>query len=113
MPEGRMPNVLTNSGYPLSRIGLGTAVFGNDGPEPMRARRTILATRRPATAWSLAWTGISAIAVDARCPEHIDAVAEAPAIGLSVRDVSDIANLLPDLDGDRGPGHPRRFAKTA
>lgn len=118
MPEGRMPNILTtDSGQPLSRIGLGTAAFGSDGDEPVRARLKTIATRRHAsaiaTARSPAWPRISAIAVGARCPEHIDAVADAPAIELSARDFSDIANLSPDLGSDLGPVHPRRFAKAA
>lgn len=78
-----------------------------------------IATRRHATpasvaaAWSLSWPGVAGVAVGARCPEHIASVASAPEIELSVRDLSDIANLLPTLGAERGPYHPRRFAKAA
>jgi len=77
------------------------------------AQRRHTAPSAVATAWSLAWPGIAAAAVGARTPEEVDAVADATAIELSVRDLSDIANLLPNLGGDLGPVHPRRFAKAA
>lgn len=94
---------------------------GGGAPETAQARELLrtIAQRRHATpaavavAWSLAWPGVSAVAVGARCPEHVDAVAGAPDIELSVRDLSDIANLLPDIGSDLGPVHPRRFAKAA
>jgi aryl-alcohol dehydrogenase-like predicted oxidoreductase len=83
-----------------------------------RLIRTVAVRRRVApaavaAAWSLVWPGVAGVAVGARCPEHVEAVAAAPDIELSVRDLSDIANLLPALGGGRGPVHPRRFAKAA
>ncbi|WP_026791733.1 aldo/keto reductase [Pleomorphomonas oryzae] len=86
---------------------------------PLRQLLQTIATRRHAmpsavaAAWSLTWLGIAGIAVGAQCPEHIAAVASAPEVELSVRDLSDIANLLPTLGPERGPLHPRRFAKAA
>lgn len=87
--------------------------------DPLRQLLQTIAARRHATpsavaaAWSLSWPGIAGIAVGARCPEHVAAVTSAPEIELSVRDLSDIANLLPTLGAERGPIHPRRFAKAA
>lgn len=66
-----------------------------------------------AVAWSLAWPGIAAVAVGAPTDAEVDAVAEAEAIELSVRDLSDIANLLSTLGSGFGPVHPRRFARAA
>lgn len=86
---------------------------------PLRQLLQTIATRRHATpsavaaAWSLTWPGIAGVTVGARCPEHVDAVAAAAEIELSVRDLSDLANLLPTLGAGRGPLHPRRFAKVA
>ncbi len=87
--------------------------------KPLRQLLHTIAARRHAapaaiaTAWSLTWQGVAGVAVGARCPEHIAAVVPAPEIELSVRDLSDIANLLPTLGTERGPYHPRRFAKAA
>ncbi|SCM76915.1 putative aldo/keto reductase [uncultured Pleomorphomonas sp.] len=86
---------------------------------PLRHLIQTIAGRRHATppavaaAWSLTWPGVAGVAVGARCPEQVAAVAPAPEIELSVRDLSDIANLLPTLGAGRGPLHPRRFAKAA
>lgn len=99
----------------------GDLAVPNDGAHTSRVNDLLhaIAQRRHtspaavAIAWSLAWPGVSAVTVGTRCPEHIDAIADAPAITLSVRDLSDIANLLPVIGGDLGPVHPRRFAKAA
>lgn len=86
---------------------------------PLRQLLRMIAARRHAapsaiaTAWSLTWPGVAGVAVGARCPEHVTAIARASEIDLSVRDLSDIANLLPALGDGRGPLHPRRFAKVA
>lgn len=66
-----------------------------------------------AVAWNLAWPGIAAVTVGARSEAEVDAIAEAEAIELSVRDLSDIANLLSTLGSGFGPVHPRRFARAA
>jgi aryl-alcohol dehydrogenase-like predicted oxidoreductase len=66
-----------------------------------------------AVAWSLAWPGIAAVTVGARTEDEVDAIAEAEAIELSVRDLSDIANLLSGIGSGFGPVHPRRFARAA
>lgn len=87
--------------------------------EPLKQLLDTIAARRHATpaaiatAWSLTWPGVAGVAVGSRCPEHIAEVVSAPEIELSVRDLSDIANLLPTLGAERGPLHPRRFAKAA
>ena len=92
---------------------------GDPGLEPLRRLLRTIASRRHAApsavaaAWSLTWPGVAGVAIGARCPEHITAIVRAPEIELSVRDLSDIANLLPTLGGGRGPLHPRRFAKVA
>ena len=79
----------------------------------MIAARRHAAPSAIAAAWSLTWPGVAGVAIGARCPEHVTAIARAAEIDLSVRDLSDIANLLPTLGGGRGPLHPRRFAKVA
>lgn len=108
-------------------LGGGTLVSPNNAngkssaPElqPLRQLLDTIAARRHASpaaiaaAWSLTWPGVAGIALGARCPEHMAAVISAPEIELSVRDLSDIANLLPTLGAERGPLHPRRFAKAA
>ncbi len=92
---------------------------GEPALDPLRRLLRTIAARRHAApsavaaAWSLTWPGVAGVAVGTRCPEHVAAVAPAPEIELSVRDLSDIANLLPTLGGGRGPLHPRRFAKVA
>ena len=92
---------------------------GEPALEPIRRLLRTIATRRHAApsavaaAWSLTWPGVAGVAIGARCPEHVTAIARAPEIELSVRDLSDIANLLPTLGSGRGPLHPRRFAKVA
>lgn len=94
-------------------------MLGDPALEPLKRLLRTIATRRHATppavaaAWSLAWPGITGLAVGARCPEHVTALIAASDIELSVRDLSDIANLLPTLGAERGPLHPRRFAKAA
>jgi aryl-alcohol dehydrogenase-like predicted oxidoreductase len=90
-----------------------------DALQPVRRLlQTIAARRRTtpaavATAWSLSWPGVAAVAVGARSADEVVAVAKAAEIELSVRDLSDIAKLLPALGGGRGPVHPRRFSDAA
>ncbi|WP_370675426.1 aldo/keto reductase [Pleomorphomonas sp. PLEO] len=102
----------------VSPDNLGSA--SNELPlEPLRQLLRTIASRRHAApsavaaAWSLTWPGVAGVAIGARCPEQLTAIARAAEIDLSVRDLSDIANLLPTLGSERGPLHPRRFAKAA
>lgn len=106
------------SGALVSPDTAGSAPNGSQ-LKPLRQLLDTIAARRHASpaaiaaAWSLSWQGVAGVAIGARCPEHIAAVIPAPEIELSVRDLSDIANLLPTLGAERGPFHPRRFAKAA
>lgn len=96
-----------------------TAEAPGDALQPLRRLLWTIAARRRTTpaavavAWSLNWPGVAAVAVGARSADEVAAVAKAAEIELSVRDLSDIAKLLPALGGGRGPVHPRRFADVA
>lgn len=119
MPTSTVIAYRTLGGGGLVSIGGPTDAPDKPALYPLKQLLQTIATRRHATpsavaaAWSLTWPGIAGVAVGARCPEHIAAVASAPEIELSVRDLSDIANLLPTLGTGCGPLHPRRFAKAA
>lgn len=122
LPWRREPAPAVIATHPLA----GGQLVAEDHDEALtpstRKLRDLLAaigTRRHASpaavavAWNLAWPGIAAVAVGARTEAEVDAVAEAEAIELSVRDLSDIANLLSTLGSGFGPVHPRRFARAA
>lgn len=87
--------------------------------EPLRRLLQTIGSRRHAApsavaaAWSLMWPGVASVVVGARNPEQIAATAAAPEIELSVRDLSDIANLLTAVGAEQGPLHPRRFTRAA
>ena len=107
------------AGGELTTAGRLAEMLGAPSLEPLRQLLRTIAGRRRATpssvaaAWSLTWPGIAGLAIGTRSPEHIADIVAAPDIELSVRDLSDIANLLPTLGAGQGPSHPRRFAKAA
>lgn len=86
---------------------------------PLRELLQSIAARRRATpaaiaaAWNLRWPGVASIVARIEKADDVTEIARATEIELSVRDLSDIAKLLPTLGGGRGPVHPGRLAEAA